>query len=163
MSTIVFAITMFAAIVLQATLMHDQQLVAVVPDLTLVLVLVWSALRGWGPGLVTAFAAGLILDVVGLDSLGTNALALLVAVILGGLAGRRFFQTSMILPLVLTLVATFLHAIILLLVRSGEGGAVPFDSVFRMVVLQAVLNLIVVPPIYFFASLANRDQQLRYA
>jgi hypothetical protein len=52
--------------------------------------------------------------------------------------------------------ATVIHAVVLLLLRSGEGAALPIGSVFRLVFLQALLNSIVVPPLYLIAGVMER-------
>jgi rod shape-determining protein MreD len=153
---------MVGAILVQATIMPVIG-VSIFPDVALVMLLVWSALRGVQEGLVWAFGIGLLLDALALDPLGGNALALLPVVLLGGFASRRFFQSSLLVPVLATIAGTLLHAIILLLVRSASGGALPFDSVLRLIALQALLNVILVPAIYLVASMAHRQSGVRYA
>ncbi|CAN5684403.1 hypothetical protein BH23CHL5_BH23CHL5_08250 [soil metagenome] len=163
MSTVIVAFSLIAFTFLQAILFPSVGLGGVLPDATMVIVLIWSAVRGVQEGLVWAFAIGILLDVMALDPLGTNALALLPAVLLGGVAGQRFFHSGLIIPIVATLVATFLHALLLLLVRSAGGESLPFDAVGRIVVYQSLLNAILVPPIYLAASLAQRPPAMRHA
>jgi rod shape-determining protein MreD len=162
-STLIVAtcLTLFA--LLQATLFPEVSLFSVMPDFTLVIILVWSAVRGVQEGLVWAFAIGVLLDTVAIDPLGANALALLPAVLLGGMAGQRFFHSGLIVPILAAMAATLFHAVLLLLVRSAGGDSLSFAAVGRIVGLQSLLNMIIVPPVYLFASFAQRPPAMRHA
>lgn len=162
MAPFIFAIAMLVAALVQATILPVLD-VPIFPDFTLVMLLAWSAMRGVQEGLIWAFIAGLLLDAIALDPLGANALALLPVVLLGVLASKRFFQSSLIVPVFATMVGALFHALILLLVRSAGGTALPFDSVMRLVVLQALLTVVIVPPVYLVATLAQRQAGVRYA
>jgi rod shape-determining protein MreD len=162
-STLIVGTCLVLFALLQATVFPEVSLVSVMPNFTLVIVLVWSAVRGVQEGLVWAFAIGVLLDTVALDPLGANALALLPAVLLGGMAGQRFFHSGLIVPILAAMVATLFHAVILLLVRSAGGDSLSFGAVGRIVALQSLLNMIIVPPIYLFASFAQRPPAMRHA
>lgn len=163
MSTVVVGFALVVSAFLQATVFHSTAAAQVMPNLVLVIVLMWSAVRGVAEGLAWALAVGILLDVLGLDSLGANALALLPAVLLGGLWGQRFFHSGLIIPVVATALATILQAVILLLVRSAGGDAVPIDAVGRIIILQVLLNVFIVPPVYLIAGLGRRPVSLRHA
>lgn len=163
MSTLIVGACLIAFALLQATVFPEASLVSVMPDFTMVIVLVWSAVRGVQEGLVWAFGIGILLDTIALDPLGANALALLPAVLLGGMAGQRFFHSGLIVPIVAALVATLFHAVLLLLVRSAGGDSLAFGAVGRIVGLQSLLNMFIVPPVYLFASLAQRPPAMRHA
>jgi rod shape-determining protein MreD len=156
MARTLFALILVFAALVQATVLPSMNLLAVLPDVTLVLLLVWSALRGIPEGLFWAFGLGLLLDVIALDPFGANGLALLGVAVLGGLARRRFFHSNLIVPIVVAAAATFVHAVVLLLIRSGEGGGLPLAAVMRVVFLQALLNSIFVPPLYLIAGMMDR-------
>ncbi|HEY8448536.1 MAG TPA: rod shape-determining protein MreD [Thermomicrobiales bacterium] len=163
MARFLFALILLATAIVQATILPAANLLAIQPDATLVLLLVWSALRGVPEGLAWAFGLGLVLDVLAMDPLGANGLALLGVVLLGGVARRRFFQSTLIVPIVVAAVATLLHAVVLLLVRSGSGEPLPISSVIHLVVLQALLNSIFVPPLYLVAGIMDRRMVARHA
>lgn len=156
MARISFACLLLLVILVQATVLPGLHLIGVLPDLVLVLLLVWCALRGIGEGVIWVFAAGLVLDVLAMDRLGTNGLALLAVALLAGQARRRFFHSGMIVPIVLAIVATVVHATVLLLLRSGEGMALPVGAAFRLIFLQALLNSLLVPPLYLLAGWMDR-------
>lgn len=163
MSTLIVGACLITCVFLQATVFPEASLVSVMPDFTMVIVLIWSAVRGVQEGLAWAFAIGILLDTVALDPLGANALALLPAVLLGGMAGQRFFHSGLIVPVIAALAATYCHAVLLLLVRSAGGDSLSFEAVGRIVGLQSLLNMIIVPPVYLFASFAQRAPAMRHA
>jgi rod shape-determining protein MreD len=163
MARFLFASLLAFSALSQATIMPSMHLLEVLPDVTLVLLLVWSALRGLPEGLVWAFGLGLFIDILALDPLGTNALALLGVALLGGLARKRFFQSTLVVPILLAVVATVVHALVLLLLRSGEGTGLPISSVIRLVFLQSLLNSIFVPPLYLVAGWMERRMVTGYA
>lgn len=156
MARILFALCLMSAALVQATILPSLDVIEVLPDVTLVLLLVWSALRGAPEGMIWAFGLGMFIDILALDPLGTNGLALLGVALLGGLSRRRFFHNTLIVPLALAVVATIVHALVLLLFRSGEGAGLPISSVFRLIFLQALLNSMCVPPLYVVAGWMER-------
>ena len=122
-----FGLLLVVAALLQSTLLPRWQLLAVTPSLVVVLLLAWSAYRGIPEALAWVLIAGFALDVLGLDRLGANALALLPVALLGGLSRGRFFHSALVFPMVLAMAATFLYVGTLLALRGllGEGGDVP--------------------------------------
>jgi rod shape-determining protein MreD len=145
----VFALLLVVAALLQTALLPRWQLLAVTPGLVVVLLLAWSAHRGLVEALPWVFAAGLLLDILGLDRLGANALALLPVALLGGLSRGRFFHSALVFPMVLAMIATFAYVGALLGLRGllGEGGDAA-QMLGRVTVLQALLNALLVPPIF---------------
>ena len=156
MARLFFACVLVCVILIQATVLPGLHLIGVLPDLVLVLLLVWSAMRGIGEGVVWVFVAGLLLDVLAMDRLGTNGLALLVVAVLAGQARRRFFHSGMVFPIALAIVATVVHASVLLLLRGSEGMALSVGPAFRLIFLQALLNSLLVPPLYLLVGWMDR-------
>lgn len=161
MASVVLALSLIFFAFMQATVFPSSELIGIFPDVTLVIILVWSAVRGVRDGLIWAFLVGILLDTLALDPLGANALALLPVVLLGALSGRAFFQSNLIVPILACVLATFLHALVLLLVRSAGGTSVSFAPLLRIIMLQTILNVMIVPPIYLIGSLAQRPVSSR--
>jgi rod shape-determining protein MreD len=156
MARFIFAICLIFAALFQATVLPRLDVITVLPDITLVMLLVWSALRGPVEGMIWAFGLGIFIDILALDPLGTNALALLGVALLGGLSRQRFFHSTLIVPLLVAVAATIVHGVVLLLLRSGEGAGLPLSSVFRLILAQALLNSLFVPPFYLIGSWMER-------
>jgi rod shape-determining protein MreD len=161
MASVVLALSLILFAFMQATVFPNSELIGIFPDVTLVIILVWSAVRGVRDGMIWAFLVGILLDTLALDPLGGNALALLPVVLLGALSGRAFFQSNLIVPILACVLATFLHALVLLLVRSAGGTSVSFAPLLRIIMLQTILNVMIVPPIYLIGSLAQRPVSSR--
>lgn len=163
MARILFGILLAGGIIAQATFLENQDALEIVPDFVLVMLLVRSALRGAREGMAWAFGAGIALDVIALDALGTNAIALLPVVLLGSLASGSGFRSRLLMPIVAVMLATVLHGLILLLLRSGEDASLPFYSVGRLVVTQGFLNILLLPVIYLLVGVFGRTTERQYA
>ena len=158
----VFGVLLVFAALLQTALLPRWQLLAVTPGLVVVLLFAWSAYRGVPETLPWVFVAGILLDVLGLDRLGTNALALLPVAFLGGLSRGRFFHSALVFPMVLAIVATFVYVGTLLGLRGLLGeGADPAQILGRVTLLQALLNALLVPPVFGFLGWLQRMEPER--
>lgn len=145
----VFGVLLIVAALLQTAILPRWQLLAVTPGIVLVLLFGWSAYRGIPEALVWVLGAGFLLDVIGLDRLGANALALLPVALLGGLSRSRYFNSALVFPMLLAIVATFAYVGVLLLMRDllGEGGDAA-QVLGKVTLLQSLLNALLVPPVF---------------
>jgi rod shape-determining protein MreD len=126
---------------IQATILPRVNPISVYPDVVLVLLFVWSSARGIRESLAWVFFAGLLLDVLALDYFGTNALALLVVVLLASLAHQRVLHANVLIPIVLVALATVVHGVVLAMLRQDfpTGWFIP---------LQALMHALLIPIIY---------------
>jgi rod shape-determining protein MreD len=158
----VFAFVLVVAAVAQATLLPLIGPVAVLPNFVLVLILVRTARRGAVDGLLWTVLVGVVLDTLALDPLGTNGVALLPVVLVGGLARRRWFISGPAFPMLLAIVATFAYAVTLLAVRAFAGaGMAPLPAVLQSTTLQSLLNAVLVPPFYGLVGWLARTEPER--
>jgi len=159
MARALFALLLVTAALAQATILPALGPIAVLPNVVLVLLLVRSALRGVAEGLAWVFGIGVLIDLLAMDPLGSNGLALLPAALLAGPARRRFFHSGMVFPLLLAMLATVAHATVLTVLRGiDDGGAMlPAAAVARLTFLQALLNALLVPPLYVVAGWMDRS------
>lgn len=157
MARILFAAALLLATSVQALLLPDLLTAPVLPNLTLVFILCWSALCGPGEGALWALAAGVVFDAMSLDPMGANGIAFLAVGLLGASAGRRFFQASIFLPIPIAFVATWVYALILLMIRAGESGGAPLSALAPLIFLQALLNSIMVLLVYPVTRLLSRS------
>jgi rod shape-determining protein MreD len=160
MARIFFAALILSALFAQIVLLPSINTFRVLPNLPLVLLLVWSSRRGIREGLFWAFGIGLLLDILSLDPLGSNGLAFLVVVLLGALASRRLFSSKVVFLVVLAVFATVLHGMVVSMVRNAEGGATPLSAIIRPLLSQAMLNAILVLPCYWIAGLFGRGDRM---
>lgn len=156
MPRVIFAALLVVAALTQSTLLPMASGVAIKPDLVLVLLLLWSASREPREGLIWAFGAGLLLDLLALAPLGTGALILLPVVAVGWLSRSRPFQSGLVVPLALALVATIGRDLMRLAVSPLLGGYGSPLGALRLMALGALLNMLIVPPFYVLTQLLDR-------
>jgi rod shape-determining protein MreD len=157
MARFLFALILFSAVVLQGLLFPDLLIIRVLPNIVLVLLLCWSASVGAGEGAIWSLFAGLLFDALSLDPLGTNGLAFLAVALLGASSGKRFFQASILPPIPITFIATWIYALIILIIRAGESGGAPLSALAPLILSQALLNSLLVVLIYPLTRLLSRS------
>ena len=140
----------------QAALIPGINVLGIGPNIVLVLILVWSAERGIPEGVIWALPVGILLDLIALDPLGSNTLALIPVAVIGGLARRRLFHSGVIIPMLLVVVATVVHQIVGAIVSSLTGSVYSISVIARLSLLTALLNVALVPILYIGIALLDR-------
>jgi len=156
MPRIIFAVLLIAMALLQTSVLPMAQSLGIVPDLVLVAVLLWSATREPREGLLWAFGIGIFLDMLTLVPLGSTAMGLLPVTAIGWLSRNRFFQSNLIFPLVLVMAATLARELSLLVLTPLIGGHMSVLVVLRFGLLGALLNSLLVPPLYLIVQMLSR-------
>lgn len=156
MNRFLFALLLMTAALMQATFLPAANVVPVIPNIALVLLLVWSATHNVEEGLIWAFALGLWVDMLTLDPLGIHAIPLML-VALGGWAVRgRFFRSGAILPIAAVVLVTVGAGLLMLLLDVLRGERVMILAQMRLLLLMAFLNALVVPLVYFVVLVIER-------
>lgn len=88
--------------VLQSAVLPYLTVAGIVPQLAVVIVLVWAQLRGAYEGLLWAFIAGFFLDLFSSGPMGATALTLMGAILLIGRLQRILPENPFLLPILLT-------------------------------------------------------------
>jgi rod shape-determining protein MreD len=153
---LLFAILLAVLAVAQSTVLSTVGLLGLSPNLVLVLILVWSSRYGAREGVVWAFGAGIMLDLLALDPLGSNALALIVVAVIGSLAQKPLLQSGLVLPMFMVLVATLASFLVASSVDAILGSGYSFLVSVRLGVVTAFLNALVVPPVYGLIVMLDR-------
>lgn len=148
MTRLFVGILLIFTAVAQSTVLSLTSLLGIAPNLVLVIILVWSSLRGAREGVIWAFAAGLMLDLLALDPLGSNALALLAVALVGSLARRPLLQSGLMFSMVMVVLATIVHFLIASVIDIAVGAGYSLLISIRLGFLTAFLNMLTVPPIY---------------
>ncbi|MBX6341508.1 MAG: rod shape-determining protein MreD [Thermomicrobiaceae bacterium] len=156
MTRLFFALILIFTAIAQATVLQALNVLGIAPNLVLVFLLVWSGLRGATEGLLWAFPLGLLLDLLTLDPLGSNGLALIPVALIGGLARRRVLHSGVIVPMLLVVAGTLAHQVAASLVGAAVGGGYSLGASARLGLLTALLNVVVVPPLYVVLLLLER-------
>jgi rod shape-determining protein MreD len=153
---LLFAILLIVIAIAQSTILSLTNWFGIAPNIVLVLVLVLSTRYGVREGIVWAFGAGIMLDLLALDPLGSNSLALLPVAIIGGLARRPMLQSGLLLTMLMVLVATIAHFTVASLIDTLTGVGYSFLVSIRLGLVTAFLNALVVPPLYGLVIVLDR-------
>lgn len=120
------------------------------PNLALVAVVLVSSLAGFLPGVICAFVAGLTVNLLVSDPLGSIPLALLVVAALTAGGAKALGRAVWVYPIVATAVGSVVADAVLLglgeLVGDARIGAVPTDLLTAAAVLNAVVCAILLVP-----------------
>jgi rod shape-determining protein MreD len=143
-----FGLALATLAITQATILPEINVLGIGPNLVLVMILLWSARHGITEGLLWAFPAGILLDLLSLDRFGTNGLALLPVALIGGLARGRSLHSGVILPMLGVVLATLSHQLAAMILGGVNGSTVPVLTGLRIGVLTALLNVALVPIFY---------------
>ena len=143
-----FGLLLVAAAFAQSTIVPQLNPLEVSPNFVLVLLFLWSGLRGTREGLIWAFFIGLLLDVLSVQSLGLNGIALASVALLAGPAQNRMFRSSVFFSIVLVVVASFVYSLIIYTIRDVR------PNVFILV--QAMLHALIVPVAYLLIRAFDR-------
>ena len=100
------------AVVLQSTLLHWVAIRGVIPDLGLIILVFVAIRRGSMTAQLSGFAAGIVEDFLSLSPLGFHAFIRTMVGFLYGLTVGSIFVDPILMPLILTIVATFFKGLI---------------------------------------------------
>jgi rod shape-determining protein MreD len=143
------ALLIFLAAILQVSFFSQITLLGAAPEVMPVVIVSIALLGGAVLGASCGFAAGLLLDVLMLQTLGVSSLVLLTT---GWLAGRfreSFEISSALTPVVLAGALTLLAASIFTALQLMLGVEAPVSLlVIREIVVKALLGLLLAVPIY---------------
>ncbi len=158
-----FAVLLIALAFVQATFVPALWPLEVQPNFVLILLIVWTAINGIPAGVVLAAIVGVVLDFLALDPMGMNGLALLSAVLIAGLARQRVLRSTLLLPIVLTVIAAIVQPFVLAILGGLLGaGNYPTRETLPVLVPQAFLCAVFVTPLFLAASaFARRFPEVR--
>jgi rod shape-determining protein MreD len=141
----------------QVSLLPATKIFGVWPDLTLVVVVAWTLLRGARSALVWAVVAGAWLDLVSSGPLGMYSIGLVVAVLIAGLGGRTVLRSHLLLALGMVAAATVAQDAIQYFLLAFTGASIHFaDALLRLALPEVVYNMIAMLLVYPLLAWVNR-------
>jgi rod shape-determining protein MreD len=134
------------AALVQTTLLSRISVLGGQPNLMLLVVLLWSLMRGVDEGLTWAFLGGLIVDLLSGGPLAGTAIALLAAAYLAGQSLAEQVGSLAVRSVILTVLGTATYHLVLVTVLNWTGHTVdwPF-AVTRVALPSVVLNGVLAP------------------
>jgi len=140
------------AIVIQLTLINSISILGLKPDLIMVVVVVFSLLKGEKEGTISGFASGFLQDIFSSGLLGINALAkTVIGFTCGVLKEKIFYEHILFLIPVITFFASFLQSILIFFLLRAFGIEYSLTWSFRQVALPEALYSSLLSPFIFFA------------
>jgi rod shape-determining protein MreD len=135
-----------SAALIQTTLLSRISLLGAQPNLLLLIVLLWSLVRGVDEGLVWAFLGGLMLDLTSGGPLAGTAVALLAAAYVAGQSLAEQVGSQAVRSMILTVLGVATYHLALLIVLTWTGHTVDWAfSLTRVAVPSVVLNGLLAP------------------
>ncbi|MCJ7656685.1 MAG: rod shape-determining protein MreD, partial [Candidatus Atribacteria bacterium] len=109
-------------LVIQLTLVNSVTVLGLKPDLIMVVVVVFSLMKGEKEGAISGFASGLLQDIFSTGLLGINALAKTVIGFICGILKEKIFHEHILFMIpVITFIASFIQSIIMSLLLRAFG------------------------------------------
>jgi len=149
------------AVFIQNTVLDSLQLFGVKPDLVLVLVIFSALLRGPKEGAFWGFVAGFLLDIAAGSYFGLQALTLMTAGYLAGVAQTALYKDNPFVVALVTLVVGFLAGLISYLLLLYLGIFIsPGTALGRIALFEAVYDALVALLLYrwFFRTYPRVSQ-----
>ena len=145
------AIIVFA-LVIQLTLINSVIILGLKPDLIMVVVVVFSLLKGEKEGAISGFASGLLQDIFSASLLGINALAKTVIGFTCGILKEEIFHEHIlfIIP-VITFIASFMQSILIFLLLRAFGLEYNLAWSLKQIALPEALYSSLLSPFIFLA------------
>ena len=129
----IYAVLLIGSAVLQNTVLTPFHISEVRPDLTLLLLVFFAHQLGAMEGKLIGFAAGIVMDLLGLAPLGFHSLIYTVIGHLFGMSRGKIYVDSITMPLlfaigtsIVTMLTTLLIAVVFLPERIGSVLSVSF-------------------------------------
>ena len=158
MKYIFAAVLVLLAAVAQTSALSSFRVLGVHANLMLVLVLSWAMVRGLKESMVVAPMGGLALGLMDAQPLGAVLLALVPVVLLTEIREARIVEGDFLLAILLILLSTLAYEVIILIVLRVTGETVQWwGTVARVIVPAAVVNALLVPPVYGLLWVSSRD------
>jgi rod shape-determining protein MreD len=149
-------VTIFLAAIIQSSLLPHLAVLGVQVDLVLLLAVAWSIRRGIEDGIVWAVLGGLALDTLSAGPFGVSVIAVGVAAVVAGSIGPSLRRASVLLPLILTPLASIIATLVAAFLFVLVGRVVSWPSTVALVVLPAAvldsLAMLIVYPLVSFVD-----------
>ncbi|MEK7442887.1 MAG: rod shape-determining protein MreD [Chloroflexota bacterium] len=153
MRSLIIGIPLLALIsVMQSTLLHSVRFLDGSVDMALVVVLAWNLVRREADAPLWAFFAGVFADALSGGAIGAATFAMTTISLVISFTEGRFYQANLPVALLVSLVGTIFYHLLYLLTLSIRGQPIQWaDAITLGILPSALLNLILIVPIYRIA------------
>lgn len=138
------------ALLIQLTLINSITILGLKPDLIMVVVVVFSLLKGEKEGTISGFASGLLQDIFSTGLLGINALVkTVIGFTCGILKEKIFYEHILFLIPVITFIASLVQSILIFLLLRAFGIEYGLVWSIKQVALPEALYSSLLSPFIF--------------
>ncbi len=168
MSTVLLVALAFASVLVDVAAAPGATFLGVRPQLTLVLIALWSVLRPSAEVMWLAPAAGLMLGLLGNEPLGVSVLALAPVVMLGISSNGRSTERRIFSSIGLVVAGTLAYALVHAILSGVLGRPFPLElgsvrMLLTLCLVNAALAAVLYLPLARLPSDVNvRDEIRRY-
>jgi rod shape-determining protein MreD len=142
---------------IQASVLTELPFLPIKPNLLLLLVLSCAVTSNLRDAFVWAFAGGLLLDYFTGTPLGTSSLVLILVLLAVGASEINVFRRGLIMSILFAFPASILYSLLILACYRVFGYQIDLlQVIIRTVLPGAVINVIVMPLIYYLIRGINK-------
>ncbi|OGO49338.1 MAG: rod shape-determining protein MreD [Chloroflexi bacterium RBG_16_68_14] len=164
MSLAIGLIAIVVAVIAQVSILPFFSIFGVQPNLVIVLLVAWMAVRGQREVLLLVPAAGLVQGLLDSQPLGLAMLALAPIILMTEVREQRWVESDLVPALVLAALATLVYEATILLTLAVTGEHLDWlASVLDVLVPAAIANALLLLPVYGLIRLASQDLRQREA
>ncbi|SMC83093.1 rod shape-determining protein MreD [Sporomusa malonica] len=161
-TTLGWAVILIVSLAAQAVLLPLVFTKGVKPDILLIIIVAAGLLAGRERAIGVAFFAGLMQDFASGNVFGLNTLSKMAVGYAAGLAERKVFKESILLPVLATIIATFfnsaiMQALLFLLGYKIEPGSMMLNQVLPSLGYN-ILFCIPIHRLIYRMTFGNRSQ-----
>lgn len=147
-----------AAALAQTSIMPAFSIVGAHPNVVVVLLVVWTSIRGRRETLLLIPVAGFALGLLDSQPLGLAMLALAPLILMADLRELRLVESELFLAIVLTVLATLAYESTSLVTLAVTGERIGLlATVLEVLVPATIANVLFLLPIYAIVRLASPD------
>jgi len=155
MAIAIYAVIIVLSLVIQTTLFTSWPFLTVVPDLVLVIVVLFSIINGPSFGAKFGFAAGLGLDLLIGQFIGMNALIKMLIGIGVGYLALKLYKENYVIPFLFVIGATVIDQLLYALGTIIFGIPAPLmfiltEQLLPAMLLNGILSLLLYVRLYYF-------------
>jgi len=138
------------ALLIQLTLINSITILGLKPDLIMIVVVVFSLLKGEKEGTISGFASGLLQDIFSAGLLGINALVKTVIGFTCGILREKIFHEHILFFIpVITFIASFIQSILIFFLLRTFGIEYGLAWSLKQVALPEALYSSLLSPFIF--------------
>ena len=160
--TVVSAVLIIVAFVLQCTVMKSIALSSISPNILIIVTATIALMHGQMEGMITGFFIGLLIDIQFGDILGLYALIYLVIGFVCGIFTTHYTKDNIKLPMLVFTVSEFVYGLVICLLMFVLRSEFHFvNYLIHNIIPEVIYTIVAAVPVYLFVLYI--DQKIEIA